>query len=96
MNIVILLVVGVGLVAVLLYAVREAAVLKSTAVALKSELEEFKTRGFDQLIRDKVDSLEQAARRQVEERERLIKQKDEELSKQQQQMSKSRDAQSRC
>ncbi len=74
MNVVIpliLLIVGVGVFAVLLYAVREAAVLKSTAVALKSELEEFKTRGFDELIRRKVEPLEQVARRQGDE---LIKQ----------------------
>ncbi len=77
-------IVGFILVMVLLYVVRQAAVLKSTAVALKSELDEFKTRGFDELIRLKVESFENAARRQVEERELLIKQRDEELIKRQQ------------
>ena len=75
---------AIVLVALLIYVVREATVLKSTATALQSELADFKTRGFDELIQTKLASLEQTAKRQLEERELLIRQKSEELSKQRQ------------
>lgn len=81
----IILIVGVSLIALLLYyAVREAAVLKSTAVGLQAELQEFKTRGLDALVKQKIESLELAAQRHVADRERLIEQQNEELLKQQQ------------
>lgn len=84
MNLLLPLLIGVILLALLVYVVREAALLKSTAAGLKTELEEFKTRGFDALIRNKLDAFEQAARRHVEERELLLKQNSEELLKQRQ------------
>jgi DNA recombination protein RmuC len=84
MTIVAGLIISAILIALLVYVVREAAVLKSTATDLKVELQEFKTRGFDELIRTKIGALEQTAQRQVEERETLIKQKHDELFKQNQ------------
>ena len=60
------LVIGAVLIALLVYVVREAAVFKTTA----------------ELMRDKLEAIESAATRQIEERERVIKQKDEELSRQ--------------
>ena len=78
------LLISVILIALLVYVVREAAVLKSTATDLKTELQEFKTRGFDELILTKIGALEQTAKRHVEEREALIKQKNEELFRQSQ------------
>ena len=69
---------GAALVAWLLYVVREAGVLKSTATELKSELQAFKTRGFDELIKTKLDVFEREAQTQVEARERAIQQKSEE------------------
>jgi len=78
------LLIGVVLVGLLVHVVREATVLKATAAALKTELEEFKTRGFDALIRAKLDTLERAARQQMEARELLIAQRSEELHKQRQ------------
>lgn len=78
------LIIGAVLVVLLIYVVREAALLKSTAVGLKAELEAFKTRGFDDLVRQKVESLELAAKRHVEDRERLIQEKSEELRTHQQ------------
>jgi len=63
----ILLVVGLSLVGVLLY-------------ELKSELREFKTRGFDELIRTKLEPFERA----TQEREKLLQQKEDELSRQRQ------------
>ena len=57
---------GIVLIALLVYVVREAAVFKTTA----------------ELMRDKLEAIESAATRQVEERERVIRQKDEELSRQ--------------
>jgi DNA recombination protein RmuC len=73
------------LVAVLLYVVREAAVLKAAATALKFELDQFRTKGFDELIRDKLTNLASAAEKHVEDRERLLRQKDEELHRERQQ-----------
>ena len=84
MGIVISLFIGAVLIGLLIYVVKEASGLKTTATELKAELEEFKTRGFDGLIRTKLDSLEQAANRQVEERERLIKEKNDTLTKERQ------------
>ncbi len=71
---------GVSLVAVLLYVVREAAMLKSTAMGLKTELEAFKTRGFDELIRAKLEPFE----RVTQERDKSLQQKEDELSRQRQ------------
>ena len=71
----------------LIYVVREAAALKSsstvlnsTAMELKTELQEFKTRGFDELIRAKLAPFEHA----TQQREQLIQQKEGELARQRQ------------
>jgi DNA recombination protein RmuC len=85
MTVLISLVIVAILVVLLMYVVRKAEALKSTAAALKTELEEFKTRGFDGLIRDKLGAFEQAAERQLKEREQVIQEKSEELFKQHQQ-----------
>ena len=84
MIILVSLTMGMLFIGLLLYVVREATVLKTTATALNAELEAFKTRGFDELIRTKIETLEHAAQRQVEARELLIKQQDEELLRQRQ------------
>ena len=62
---------GIVLIALLVYVVREAAVFKTTA----------------ELMRDKLEAIDSAATRQIEERERVIRQKDEELSRQRREIS---------
>ncbi len=84
MSLLVALAITAGLLGLLVYIVREATVLKTTAAELKTKLEEFKTGGFEALIRGKLDALEDTARRQVEERERLLRQTSEELFRQQQ------------
>jgi DNA recombination protein RmuC len=74
------LLIGGVLAALVVYVVREAAVLKLTAAGLKAELAEFKTRSFDELIRTKLEPFERAA----QERETLLQQKEDELSRQRQ------------
>ncbi|MBI4340773.1 MAG: DNA recombination protein RmuC [Candidatus Omnitrophica bacterium] len=74
------LLVGIILVGLLIYVVREAAMLKSSAADLKAELQEFKTRSFDALIRAKLEPFERA----TQEREKLLQQKEDELSRQRQ------------
>ncbi len=58
---------GAVLIGLLVYVVREAAVLKTTAEALKSELQEFKTKSFDALVQAKLLPLEEAAKRREHE-----------------------------
>ncbi len=76
---------GVVLMGLVVYVVRESAALKSTAAALKLELEAFKTRGFDELIRAKLMAVDDAHKRQVEERDALIRRANDEIAKQSQQ-----------
>lgn len=77
----VLVVLGIlAIVGLLIYVVREATVLKVSATELRDELQEFKTRGFDELIRAKLEPFERA----TQERERLLQQKDAELSGQRQ------------
>ena len=84
MTILIGLVVGVILVGLLIYVIREASALKSeatvlkfSATELKAELQEFKTRSFDALIRAKLEPFERA----TQDREKLLQQKEDELSR---------------
>ena len=72
MTLLLSLLIGILLIGLLLYVVREAAVLKTVSSALKSELEQFKTKGFDELIRTKLAGIETFARKQMEERDREL------------------------
>ena len=77
-------VIGLLLVGLLIYVVREAALLKSSATALKAELQEFKTRSFDELIRAKLEPFERA----TQDREQRLRQKEDELSRDRQEALK--------
>lgn len=78
------LLVCVALVALLIYVVREAAVLKTTAASLQSELEQFKTKSVDELIRVRLADFESAAKKQLDDRERILKQQDSAIHQQRQ------------
>lgn len=69
-----------GLLSLLIYAVRQAALLKASAAELGRELQEFKTRSFDALIRAKLEPFERA----VQAREHLLQQQEAALSAQRQ------------
>lgn len=77
------LAIGLILLALVIYIVREATVLKTTATALQAELQQFKEGGFDRLISEKLSSLTQQAAEELEARERLIQQSRTELLEQQ-------------
>lgn len=68
-----------GLAALLLYVVREAAVLKATAAGLQAQLAQFKEGGFDRLVAEKLTALTQRATDELAARERFIQQSRREL-----------------
>lgn len=86
MNLFVVLV-AIVLLALVLYIVREATVLKTTASALQDELRQFKEGGFDRLISDKLAVLTQKATEELAERERQLQQHRTELLDQQRRTS---------
>ncbi len=76
---------GLMMVAVAFWTVREAALLKATAQALHTELRQFKEGGFDRLVSDKLALLTSQAAQQLETRAQAMQQqRTEQLTQQQQ------------
>lgn len=80
---------AVVLLALVIYLVREATVLKTTAAALQDELRQFKEGGFDRLVNNKLAVLTQTAAEELAGRERQIQQYRAELLEQQRRTSDS-------
>ena len=76
-----------AVVGLVIYVVREATVLKTTAADLREELRQFKEGGFDRLVSEKLAPLTQRATEELAARERLIQQNRAELLEQQQRTS---------
>lgn len=70
-----------------IYVIREATVLKTTAASLQEELRQFKQGGFDRLINDKLSVLINQATQELKTREDVIKNTRHELVAQQTQAS---------
>jgi len=67
----------------IVYVVREATTLKTTAELLQGQLAQFKEGGFDRLVNQKLTSLTERASQEMEAREQLIRRGREELLEQQ-------------
>jgi len=74
---------GVAVLALAIYIVREAVTLRAIAMSLQQQLTQFKEGGFDKLVGEKLGALTHQAAREVEARERFIKERQEELVEQQ-------------
>src|SRR3989338_5265594 len=65
--------IGLVVVALIIYIVKEATLLKAATQGLQNELRQFKEGGFDRLVSDKLAILSQKSAQEIELREQLIK-----------------------